>query len=157
MYKRFLLRSIILLTIINVGEVGYFSYLIAKHFEELSTCDLLITTFLNFSTIFFAAVLFIGLTKERTSLLRVWIVYSVLELSRSFMTVYDSWKVEDDTFDKIFTSCDAGVQLTLIILVFIFLRGISTVSETDYKISTIGRSIELNAVKHNKISCNKFY
>jgi len=152
MYKRFLLLSIILLTIVNVGEVGYFCYLIVKHCEELSTNDIVITTFLNLSTIFFVAVLFIGLAQEGTALLRVWIVYSILELSRSFMTVYDSWNDGDDTFDKIFTSCDAGLQLTQLILVFIFLRSIITTSEcaNEFKISTIGQSIELNTVNHNK-------
>lgn len=145
MCKKFLIVFIILLTCITIVEIGYFSYLIIRYYKELQVVDLVITTFINFSATFFTAVLILGVAQSKTALLRVWIVYAILELSRSVMTVYDTWaEPNDNNFDRVSSSCDAGLQLTLLIVVFIFHHVIKDESVSLIKISSIGRSIELN-------------
>lgn len=155
MWKGFLVVLIALFTCINVAEVGYFSYHVLKYYNELSNVNLAITIFINLSTIFFTTILILGVLQSRTALLRVWIVYAVLELSRSSMTVYDLWvNTEDSNSERVLATADSALQFTLLIVVFIFLQIIKSESlKTNVEISTIAKSIELGE-RNRKKSCD---
>lgn len=135
----------IALTCVVVVEAAYYSYQVFQHQNELSTTNLLITAFINFSTLFFAAVLIVGVFKSNEDLIIVWIIYGVIELSRSLFYVYAAWS--DSTYDnleRLLNSCDAGLQVSTIISVLPIVIINKKNKTLRSNISTLGRSIELN-------------
>lgn len=142
--KKFLSFVVVILSLINVSEICYFAYIIGGNYRELTFHNLLITAFINLAGIFFVLTLAIGISQSNEALLKTWMVYALLELSRSCFILYATWAhPKDDNFERIFNSCDALVQVLLIVTVFQFLRVIKVQRESEKKISTIGRSLAI--------------
>lgn len=148
--RNFLFAMAISQVSVAVFETAYYSYHVITHQEELTRTNLAITAFINFSIIFFAAVLIIGLLKPNLALLKVWIIYSFIELLRSSIHIYQSWvDPKDVNFEKLFNICDAALQISTIITVAIIIKISRKYRNDELKISTLGQSIELNKKLQN--------
>lgn len=149
--RKILVSSIALLNCVNVAKVGYFVYVIATSYKDLSTQDLALTIFIHFAILFFAAVLALGVAKTRESLLIIWLAFSALEILRSSLLVYATVMDphEDSRFEIIFNSFDLATQILLTILVTIFLKVIKDSKKSRLQISSIGRSIALSQLTIN--------
>lgn len=131
-----------------VIEAVYYTYVVVVDYKDYASFDLSITIFINFSSIFFVAVLFLGLIQFSEYLLKTWLIYSLVEISRSCMTLYDSLMDLDSKLkERAFVITDVAVQLILIVIVLILLR---IIRNGDKKTAlTVGRDIELT--EKNKI------
>lgn len=132
------------LACVTVFEAAFYSYQVIAHQDELSPIDLVMTAFINLTTLFFAAVLIDAVLKSNLALLRVWIIYGVTELVRSSFEVYRAW-VDPiyDRFERFLISCDAGLQVsTIIVVVSIIKIIIKRRSDCRSNISSLGRSAE---------------
>lgn len=142
--KKILSFVVIILSLINVSEICYFAYIIGENYRELTLHNILITAFINLAGIFFVLTLAIGISQSNEALLKTWMVYAILELSRSCFILYATWaNPKDDNFERIFNSCDALVQVLLIATVFKFLQVLKAQRESEKKISMIGRSLAI--------------
>ena len=152
-FTKFFSILVVLLNLIFVIEVGYFSWFLVENNSYFSTTDLLVSVFINFSILFFAAVAAIGVVQSNLYLLGTWIIYAIIELSRSAIVLYDSWTADNDDgkFGKIFTTFDVGVQALTIFTVSVLFEVIKLQKDSRRKISTIERSLELNRRAHDKL------
>lgn len=142
-FRKCLVLTIIGLSCVSLAEIGYICFVLIGSYQQLSTINLVITAFINFSILFFIAVLIIAVVQANKALLKTWIIYAIIELLRSSTTVYDSWfHPKNDKFERIFSSCDAVIQSILIFLALIVLKDIEN-QNCLKQVSTIGRSIEM--------------
>jgi hypothetical protein len=149
--KKFLSLIVIILNCVIVIETGYFCWFIAENHEKFLIRDLLITLFINFSILFFAVVVIVGVVQSNLSLLGIWILYATLELSRSSIVFYDSWANPDDNvYEKVFISCDVAIQALSIIVVSVLFQVVKLQDNARLKISTIGGSLELSKTNYNQ-------
>lgn len=147
--KKFLSIIVIILNCVVVIEVGYFCWFIAKNRESFSMENLLITLFINFSMLFFAVAVIVGVLQSNPAMLFTWIVYATIEISRSSIVLYDSWAHQSDKiYERIFNSCDVGVQALSIIVVSVLLQVIKLQDEPRSKITS--NFLELNKVTSDR-------
>lgn len=151
--KKFLSILAIVLNWIFVIEVGYFCWLLANNHKNFSIIELIVSIFINFSIVFFAAVAVIGVVQSNLLLLGTWLVYAIVELSRSSIVLYDSWTedADDKLNEKLRNTCDVGVQAMAILTICLLVEIIKAQKQSRAKISTIERSIELNRRHHEKL------
>lgn len=149
--RKVLVWLIALLNCVNIGEVGYFVYVIAGIYKELSVQDLALTIFIHFAILFFAGVLAVGVAKTSESLLKVWLAFSALEIIRSSLLVHATLTDphEDSRFEIVFNAFDLATQLVLTFLVIIFLKVINDAKKSRLQISSIGRSIAASQLTIN--------
>lgn len=114
----------VLLACISVTEVGYFAYVVVKHRQEFSASDCTITSFINFSSVFFSAALVAGIVQSNEALITTWSVYAVIELFRSSFILCDSWNEAKnfESHERIITTCDASLQAVHITVVLLLLN-----------------------------------
>lgn len=151
--RRILVLLIALLNCVNVAKVGYFVYVIAGSYNDLSLQDLALTIFIHFAILFFAGVLAVGVAKTSESLLIIWLAFSALEVIRSSLLVYATVvdPHEDSRFEIIFNSFDLATQVVLTVLVIILLKVIKDSKKSRLQISSIGRSIALSQLTINTV------
>lgn len=149
--RQVLVSLIALLNCVNVAKVGYFIYVIAGIYNELSVQDLALTVFIHSAILFFAAVLAVGLAKTSEGLLKIWLAFSALEVIRSSLLVYATLTDPhgDSSFEIIFNTFDLATQIVLTVLVIIFLKIITDAKKSRLQISSIGRSIALSQLTIN--------
>lgn len=141
--RHILLSISVLLTSINIGEVGYFSALIARNYQEFTMFNLVITIFINFSIFFFAVTFFFGMCYGNKQLLSIWIIYAIVELIRSSFVVYSVWiDSKDIENEKITNSFDMGVQITSILVVFLLMA-----FDCPEQVSEIVESVDMKLEK----------
>lgn len=150
--KKFLSILVIIFNWVFVIEVGYFCWILAENHKSFSSSELIASVFINFSILFFAVVAVIGVVQSNIFLLGTWLVYAVIELSRSAIILYDSWTDNDDELtEKLYNTCDVGAQAITIFFVSVLFEIMKLQKESLTKISTIERSIELNRRMHEKL------
>lgn len=143
-----------LLACISVTEVGYFAYVVVRHRQEFSPSDCVITSFINFSTLFFSAAIVAGIVQSNEALITTWLVYAVVELFRSIFTLRDSWdKIMDyRSLEGILLTCDAGLQAfhILVVLFLLFIIKLEREQhENSIRIRFISSSLIMNSIKTN--------
>jgi hypothetical protein len=125
---------------------------LAENHKNFSGVDFAASLFINFSLLFFAIVAIIGVVQSNIFLLGTWIVFAIIELSRSAIVLYDSWSDNNENMnEKIFNTCDVATQALTVFFVSVLFEIIKLQNKTRSKISTIGGSLELNRRMHEKL------
>lgn len=149
--KKFLSSIVIVLNCVIVIEVAYYGWIIAENRDKFTDTDFLVTLFMNFSMLFFVFVVTIGVTQSNLALLGTWIVYAIIELLRTTIIVFESWATpENEVHERIFNSCDLGIQTLSICAAFGLFHVIKLEHTSNSKISTTSRNLELNKI-NNKV------
>lgn len=107
--KQFLVCGIIALSCVTILELSFTGFLVVKYFNQLSWWNLTVTLLINLFIIFFAITSIVGATSNNFGLLITCLAYSIVELVRSSINIYDTWNdYEEKNFKKIFVTFDAG-------------------------------------------------
>lgn len=107
--KRFLVTGCITLSVLSIFELGYTIFVLAKHLEDFSAFNLFITSFINFSIVFFGVTLIIGVIKSNCEILLISLIYLIVEIIRSTLNYfYGSWESDSDFYEKVFVAVDSG-------------------------------------------------
>jgi hypothetical protein len=147
--KKFLSLIVIILNCVIVIEVGFFCWFIAENSESFSTLDFSITLFINVSMLFFAVVVIVGVVQSNLALLGIWLIYAIIELSRSSIVFYDSWAhPSENIYEIIFNSCDVSTQAIAIIVVSMLFQVVKLQNESRSKITSI--NVEFNKSNYDR-------
>lgn len=128
----------LILSCCNILVAGYFLSTVAVYHQELSLVPLLVTVFINVATIFFTATLMFALIQRVTTLIVPWLIYSLIELMRSGISIQSCWKDSSEA-EKLFNASDSLFQVLLIVIV-LHLTIDGRIKPTN-EISTISRSL----------------
>lgn len=110
--KQFLVCCIVAFSCITILELSYTGFFVFKNFNELSWQNLLATSLIGATIIFFAVSSILGATSDNFGLLITCLAYSIVELIRSSISVYDTWKDEDEKIlNTCFVTFDAGMEI----------------------------------------------
>jgi hypothetical protein len=148
--RKILSGTAVALSCLNILEVGFFIWVLCLYHDAFPLSGLLVSIFINFSSVFFSVALIIAVVTQDESLLKVWLVYSLVELSRTCMTLYESSEhTNDEYLAKTFNSWDVALHVMLIFIVIALLTSLLRRSKTKLEISTISFNVEPTNSRHH--------
>lgn len=111
---RFLADGLSVLCVVTFLELIYTVCFVARNYEDFTTFNLVITVILNVAMIFFGVMTIIGAAQLNKELLIVCLVFFCLEYIRCLVIMFQTWDINLEMYEKIFTIFDTGKELFLI-------------------------------------------